>query len=577
MDSIANNNSEIVKKDSYFDGNTFQLIGYRILFSLVCVVTLGIAYPWMLCMLKKWEVKHTVINGRRLKFSGQGHQLIGKYLLWVLLTIVTVGVYGIWLGLSVKKWVVKHTVYDDEQETESYFSGGAGGFLGIHVFRFLFTICTLGIGKAWADKMLVEWEMKHTHIGGSPLEFSGRGGQLFGKYLLLALLTPLTLGVYALFFTVIYMKWEVKHTDAVYQLPEVQLQAKAHELTAIQDFAKYRIAANDMEIAAMKSGYTGNESIETLEQLVGQNNPFASYHLARVLKGEAPFYEGRALELLQKAADFKNHFALLDFAKQLPIEQAIPMFIEAAQYGNAEASWILAVEYMKLENLTDAAYWFKVAMEWGVPEALNYTDSYNQILNNIAIQLAQVRPMPQMNKALIIVVSVIGALVLFGGIATTLMLLPARYEPKEMYESVQNDSYYNEPYYNNNYYNDYNDYYNDNHTYYEEPETESYTEESNDFVYEAPSSSNGLYRGAQAPYYFFYDESLEGRVETKKDPLNLRKGPSKSDERITGIPKGKYVRVLGTNTDSTNKSDHTWLFVEYKGKYGWVLADYLNW
>ena len=72
----------------YFDGNTWQLIGYRILSALVCAITLGIAYPWMLCMVQRWQVKHTVINGRRLKFNGHGHQLIGKYILWLFLILI---------------------------------------------------------------------------------------------------------------------------------------------------------------------------------------------------------------------------------------------------------------------------------------------------------------------------------------------------------------------------------------------------------------------------------------------------------------------------------------------------------
>lgn len=33
--------------ESYFDGNLFQLIGYKILGFLVSVFTLGICYPWV--------------------------------------------------------------------------------------------------------------------------------------------------------------------------------------------------------------------------------------------------------------------------------------------------------------------------------------------------------------------------------------------------------------------------------------------------------------------------------------------------------------------------------------------------
>ena len=93
-----------VRQDSYFDGKTIQLIGYRLLMYLVCLLTLGIAYPWMLCLFMRWETKHTVIHGRRLRFDGRGGQLIGRYLLWSFLTLITLGIYGIWLGLGMKRW-----------------------------------------------------------------------------------------------------------------------------------------------------------------------------------------------------------------------------------------------------------------------------------------------------------------------------------------------------------------------------------------------------------------------------------------------------------------------------------------
>ncbi len=407
---------------SYFDGNTLQLIGYYILSALLTTITLGIAYPWVLCMVQRWQVKHTVINGRRLKFNGHGHQLIGKYLLWVFLTIITFGIYGIWLGLGMKKWVVKHTFYaDEEQPVESYFSGGAGGFLGIHLLAALLTLFTLGIGKAWADKMVLQWEAKHTHIGGSPLEFNGTGGQLFVKYLLFVLLTPLTLGIYALFFPVIYLKWQMKHTEAVYQTQAIQTKAREHEAPAIQDFAKYRIAANDQEIAAMKSGYTGKEDAAALERLAEENNPFAAYHLAKQTKGEASLYEGKALELLQKSAEGKVHSALLDLAKQTEGEQRIPLLTEAAQYGNAEASLLLANEYINTNNLPMGAYWFKVAMEWGVAEATKRAEEYETLIKKIALQLSEGRAEPKQSVVLPIVLGVAGV----GVLAAVIFVLMA--------------------------------------------------------------------------------------------------------------------------------------------------------
>ena len=429
----------ITGEGSYFDGNTFQLIGYRILSGLISTITLGIAYPWMLCMVKGWEVKHTVIHGRRLKFTGHGHQLIGKYLLWGFLTVITLGIYSIWLGLGMKKWVVKHTVYADEkQPVESWFSGGAGGYLGIHLLSFLLSVFTLGIGRAWAKRTVLSWEMKHTHIGGSPLEFNGTGGQLFGKYLLLVLLTPLTLGIYALFFTVIYLKWQAGHTEAVYQTAEIQAKARAHEATALQNFARYRIAANDQELAALKSGFTGCEDAAVLESLAAQNNPFALYRLAKQEKGDKALYEGKALLLLQRAVGGNCHPAMLDLAKQASTEQKIALLTEAARCGNAEASRLLALEYQKSGDLVHGAYWYKVALEWGVPGTSD--EEYESLIKALALQYAEDRPAPRQSPALAIVLSIVAVFAVFGIVAASLMMRSTE-DVSHAHSAVENENW----------------------------------------------------------------------------------------------------------------------------------------
>ena len=49
--------------ESYFDGGLLQLIGWALLGSLITVCTLGICFPWAICMIYNWEISHTVING----------------------------------------------------------------------------------------------------------------------------------------------------------------------------------------------------------------------------------------------------------------------------------------------------------------------------------------------------------------------------------------------------------------------------------------------------------------------------------------------------------------------------------
>ena len=100
-------------EESYFDGGLFQLIGWYILGFLVTVCTIGICYPWALTMIINWKVKHTVINGRRLKFEGTAVGLFGLWIKWFLLCIITIGIYSFWTIVSLEKWKAKHTKFAD--------------------------------------------------------------------------------------------------------------------------------------------------------------------------------------------------------------------------------------------------------------------------------------------------------------------------------------------------------------------------------------------------------------------------------------------------------------------------------
>ncbi|WP_155833304.1 DUF898 family protein [Butyrivibrio sp. WCD3002] len=60
-------------------------------------------------MVYNWEIKHTVINGRRLQFSGSAIGLFGNWIKWLILSIITLGIYGFWVGIKLIKWKVSHT------------------------------------------------------------------------------------------------------------------------------------------------------------------------------------------------------------------------------------------------------------------------------------------------------------------------------------------------------------------------------------------------------------------------------------------------------------------------------------
>ena len=103
------------KEGSYFDGGFWHLVGLSIGGFLFCLITLGIAFPWVACWFIRWRVNHTVVDGKRLQFNGKGLSLFGHYILrgWLLgwiLGPLTLGLYIIYyFQVSLKKWEAKNT------------------------------------------------------------------------------------------------------------------------------------------------------------------------------------------------------------------------------------------------------------------------------------------------------------------------------------------------------------------------------------------------------------------------------------------------------------------------------------
>ena len=46
-------------KNFVFDGGAATYIGTAILSKLITICTLGLAYPWALCLFHRWKAKHT--------------------------------------------------------------------------------------------------------------------------------------------------------------------------------------------------------------------------------------------------------------------------------------------------------------------------------------------------------------------------------------------------------------------------------------------------------------------------------------------------------------------------------------
>lgn len=98
----------MAKGEYYFDGGMLQLLGWRVLGTLITIFTLGICLPWAVTMIYTWEAKHTVLDGRRLRFKGSAIGLFGHWIKWWILCIITFGIYSFWVGIALRKWKTKN-------------------------------------------------------------------------------------------------------------------------------------------------------------------------------------------------------------------------------------------------------------------------------------------------------------------------------------------------------------------------------------------------------------------------------------------------------------------------------------
>ena len=202
-----------VRTDSYFDGGVLELIGWRLLAGLITVITLGIGIPWAQCMLYSWKLKHTVYNGKRLKFEGTGGDLFVQMFKWLFFSIITLGIYLFFVPVKKAKWVLSNIHYEDEElvKDESFFDGKTLGYIGISILTKLITVFSLGLLYPFAVCIKLRWINNHSIINRKKLVFDGAGVQLWGKYILWSFLTIITLGIFGLWLPILIWKWETKH------------------------------------------------------------------------------------------------------------------------------------------------------------------------------------------------------------------------------------------------------------------------------------------------------------------------------------------------------------------------------
>ena len=97
--------------NSRFEGGTLEYILLRLAGLFVSTITFGLAAAWAVCLIYRFEIDNTVVEGRRLQFDGKAMDLFWKTLVWVLLTIITLGIYSLFIPVQLQQWKVSHTTF----------------------------------------------------------------------------------------------------------------------------------------------------------------------------------------------------------------------------------------------------------------------------------------------------------------------------------------------------------------------------------------------------------------------------------------------------------------------------------
>lgn len=327
--------SDVPAEDrSYFDGGYWAYIGYSILVGFVTLITLGIAFPWMCCLMQRWKAKHTIVNGKRMYFDGTGLQLIGRFILWWFLTLITFGIYGLWMALAIKKWLTKHTHFVGEEDNNSYFDGGFWGFIGTNILAGLVLFVPV-VGFVWSDIIQTRWMTEHTVVDSRRLVFTGKVGHFFLKYLLWGFLTGITFGIFGLFMPVKIMKLEAEHTIDHEHTPEALAKQSEYRNTVRTDSANFKSYRVEDEMEGIKAGITDATEKDALKGMADNGLRSAQYLYATryaeeqyteepyssMLKAAAEAEYAPAMSLYALTHDAENRGELLDKAAakgQLP-------------------------------------------------------------------------------------------------------------------------------------------------------------------------------------------------------------------------------------------------------------------
>lgn len=210
-----------------FNGTGGQLFAIQIVNFLLCIVTLGMYYPWARVNTLRFMYEETTFMGDQFVFHGTGKQLfigfikvVGIFLLIGFIAGIggEFGIFIAYLCLIVLTPVAVHGALRYRMSHTSWrgiyfgYRGDLVELIKMYVKGIILTILTVGIYSAWFAMDVQRYITGHIRAGSVKFGFDGKGGEYFKVFFLGYLLTIVTLGIYGFWWARNMFNYMADHT-----------------------------------------------------------------------------------------------------------------------------------------------------------------------------------------------------------------------------------------------------------------------------------------------------------------------------------------------------------------------------
>lgn len=95
--------------NSTFECDFWEFLGQKIICAFITSLTAGVCAPVALCKMQRFEFAHRTVDGKRLAFDNEPAGLVGLRIKWALLSVITLGIYALTVPVKNYRWITEHT------------------------------------------------------------------------------------------------------------------------------------------------------------------------------------------------------------------------------------------------------------------------------------------------------------------------------------------------------------------------------------------------------------------------------------------------------------------------------------